>query len=156
MGYLANYPNPTQAQLGGGAFPSQMRSVELLLDREGTFPWAGARPGSLLIHSLTVYFSKNGSFPAEGYFQPRVVSGQELFPARGCFQPGAVSSQGLVTILKDLFPNRVCSTEWRFPFKALFLPRARSNDRLINLLPRWNCWRVVVRPLSRICALDLI
>ena len=47
-------------------------------------------------HSLTYCLvSKNGSFPAEGCFQPRVVSGQGLFPARGCFQPGVVSSQGL-------------------------------------------------------------
>ena len=37
-----------------------------------------------------------------------------------------------MTILKGLFPSRVCSTEWRFPFKALFLPRARSSDRLIT------------------------
>ena len=36
----------------GGAFPSQMRSVELLLDWEGTFPGAGVRPRLLLIHSL--------------------------------------------------------------------------------------------------------
>ena len=84
----------------GGAFPSQMRSVELLLDWEGTFPWAGVHPRSLLIHSLTAWFPKMGRFqlkavfsqglsPARGCFQPGAVSSQGLFPARGCFQPGA-------------------------------------------------------------------
>ena len=84
----------------GGAFPSQMRSVELLLDWEGTFPWAGVQPRSLLIHSLTAWFPKMGRFqlkavfsqglsPARGCFQPGAVSSQGLFPARGCFQPGA-------------------------------------------------------------------
>ena len=84
----------------GGAFPSQMRSVELLLDWEGTFPWAGVHPRSLPIHSLTAWFPKMGRFqlkavfsqglsPARGCFQPGAVSSQGLFPARGCFQPGA-------------------------------------------------------------------